>query len=189
MTTTWPAQVNNGVTTSWIPFVTPGFSASPSCSAQMYIVPGSSPIVAFDPWQQINIGFQLQCLPAEVIEYWSQSQSANPTLTSRLGPMHCPSMYTTHRRVFLTRSALLLFAVHRKLEAFEFVSPVLTRPGSMVYYPEQLNYVSLPSQLDPSPRKVWFSLVRSGFHGLLLPSPQLERQSQEPTSMDIFSGL
>jgi hypothetical protein len=79
VTTTWPAEVNNGVTTSWIPFVTPGFSISPSCSAQMYIVPGSSLIVAFDPWQQINIEWQLQCLPAEVIEYWAQSQSANPT--------------------------------------------------------------------------------------------------------------
>ncbi|KAH7346165.1 hypothetical protein BKA65DRAFT_272446 [Rhexocercosporidium sp. MPI-PUGE-AT-0058] len=93
MTTTRLNELNNGIFTSWIPFTTPGLSVAPACSSAMYIVPGSNSIVAFDPWQGINIPFALACLPSEVSQSWSQG-STGSTRTS-LGPFHCPSLFTT----------------------------------------------------------------------------------------------
>ncbi|KAG4433635.1 hypothetical protein IFR05_010881 [Cadophora sp. M221] len=93
MTTTRLNELNNGIFTSWVPFTTSGLSVVPACSSQMYLVPGSNSIVAFDPWQGVNIPFASACLPLEVTQSWSQA-STGSTRTS-LGPFHCPSLFTT----------------------------------------------------------------------------------------------
>ncbi|KAH9211969.1 hypothetical protein DL95DRAFT_525390 [Leptodontidium sp. 2 PMI_412] len=93
MTSTRLNELNNGIFTSWVPFTTPGLSVAPACSSQMYLVPGSNSVVAFDPWQGVNIPFALACLPSEVTQSWSQATTGS-TRTS-LGPFHCPSLFTT----------------------------------------------------------------------------------------------
>ncbi|KAH6679366.1 hypothetical protein B0J14DRAFT_296301 [Halenospora varia] len=93
MTTTRPAEVNNGVTTSWIALTTPGFSAAPECSSQMYRVPGSSNINAFDPVYGKIIPNAVSCLPVEVSQVALQTSSGSTKLS--LGPFNCPSMFST----------------------------------------------------------------------------------------------
>jgi hypothetical protein len=92
MTTTRPAEVNNGVTTSWIPFTTPGTSAPAECSSQIYREPGTGDILAFNPYYQQKIPNALQCLPTEVVQSWAQSTAGATRLS--LGPFNnCPSLY------------------------------------------------------------------------------------------------
>ncbi|CZR59921.1 uncharacterized protein PAC_09816 [Phialocephala subalpina] len=93
MTTSRLLEINNGVTTSWIPFTTPGPSIVAGCSSAMYMVPGSNEIVAFDVWQGQNIPFALQCLPTEVSR--SYSQAGTGSMRTSLGPFHCPSDFST----------------------------------------------------------------------------------------------
>ena len=92
MTTTRAAVVNNGVTTSWLPFTTPGLSVSPACSSEIYRVPGSQDIMAFDPYYAKNIKGGMRCLPAEVTESWAQISTEG--VTTSLGGFQCPSLYT-----------------------------------------------------------------------------------------------
>jgi hypothetical protein len=93
MSTTHSAVVNNGVTTSWIPFTTPGVSVSPAaCSSEIYRVPGSQDIMAFDPYYAKNIQSGLRCLPAEVTQSWEQGTKNG--VTTSLGGFQCPSLYT-----------------------------------------------------------------------------------------------
>ncbi|EPE25329.1 hypothetical protein GLAREA_01241 [Glarea lozoyensis ATCC 20868] len=93
MTTTHPAVVNNGITTSWIPFTTAGVSVSPAaCSSEIYRVPGSQDIMAFDPFYAKNIQSGLKCLPAEVTQSWAQGTTEG--VTTSLGGFACPSLYT-----------------------------------------------------------------------------------------------
>ncbi|KAF4630062.1 hypothetical protein G7Y89_g8084 [Cudoniella acicularis] len=94
MTTTRPAEVNNGITTSWIAFTTPGLSAAPECSSQLYRVPGSSNINAFDPEYAQLIPNAVQCLPTEVVQVDLQPTTDLSTRLS-LGPFNCPSMFST----------------------------------------------------------------------------------------------
>ncbi|KAE8445080.1 hypothetical protein EG329_013795 [Mollisiaceae sp. DMI_Dod_QoI] len=93
MTTTRALETSNGITTSWIPFTTPGPSISPGCSFAMYIVPGSNQVLAFDIWQGQNMPFALQCLPSEVSQSFSQVTTGSMRFS--LGPFHCPSDFAT----------------------------------------------------------------------------------------------
>ncbi|CAG8978123.1 hypothetical protein HYALB_00000797 [Hymenoscyphus albidus] len=90
-TTVRPSEVNNGITTSWLPLTTPGVSAPPECSSEIYRVPGGQDIVAFDPFYAKNIPNALQCLPLEVSKSWEQT---GVTTVTSLGGFNCPSLYT-----------------------------------------------------------------------------------------------
>ncbi|KAG9239132.1 hypothetical protein BJ875DRAFT_243671 [Amylocarpus encephaloides] len=92
MTSTRPAEVNNGVTTSWIPFTTPGVSAPAACSSEIYRVPGGQDIMAFDPFYAKNVPSAMQCLPEEVTRSWAQSTKSK--IITSLGGFLCPSLYT-----------------------------------------------------------------------------------------------
>jgi len=73
--------------------MTPGLPVAPACSSAMHVMPGSNLVVAFDPFQGVNVPSALACLPAEVTLSWRQGSSGS-TRTS-LGPFHCPSAFTT----------------------------------------------------------------------------------------------
>lgn len=94
MTTTRPLEINNGISTSWLPLIT----AAPiptGCSSQMYVQPGVNNLVAFDPWQGIYIPSALTCLPYVVTKSWTEALTRTGTLLYSLGPFQCPSDFAT----------------------------------------------------------------------------------------------
>ncbi|RDL36953.1 uncharacterized protein BP5553_04386 [Venustampulla echinocandica] len=87
-------EVNSGITTTWIPFTTPSPPLASGCSSQIYRVPGSSELVAFDPYFAKNVPKAAQCLPSEVMKIWEWEQGSTGPTKFSLGPFNCPSLYT-----------------------------------------------------------------------------------------------
>jgi hypothetical protein len=85
----------NGITTSWVPFTTPGPSLSPECLSAFYLNPqNAASIGAFDPWYGQNVNTSLQCQAPQLTTWWDQADLSASTLWN-LGPLACPNEYTT----------------------------------------------------------------------------------------------
>jgi len=92
---TRPAETVGAITTSWVPFTTPGPSLSPECSSAFYISPNDpKSIAAFDPWYGQFVNTALHCQAAQQTTWWDQANLAQSTLWN-LGPLACPSGYTS----------------------------------------------------------------------------------------------
>ncbi|KAL3421495.1 hypothetical protein PVAG01_07940 [Phlyctema vagabunda] len=96
MTTTRLPEVHNGLVTKWIDFTTPGPGSASmlACSSAIYIVPGSTDMVVFDPYYGLWIGPSMKCLASEHSLWWNQ-HSDGVTTDINLGPFQCPGGYTT----------------------------------------------------------------------------------------------
>jgi hypothetical protein len=94
---TRPAETTNpnGITTSWVPFTTPGPSLLPECLSAFYLNPqNAASIGAFDPWYGQNVNTSLQCQAPQLTTWWDQADLSASTLWN-LGPLACPNGYTT----------------------------------------------------------------------------------------------
>ncbi|RDW73318.1 hypothetical protein BP6252_07225 [Coleophoma cylindrospora] len=100
MTTTHPAELNNGVWTSWLP-VTTAWPANPTCSSAAWVhygiqaTPGFWPYV-YDPAYGQTVSSDLSCLPTEATQWLNGATTVSGVSTVySLGPLVCPEAYTT----------------------------------------------------------------------------------------------
>ncbi|RDW87469.1 hypothetical protein BP5796_03163 [Coleophoma crateriformis] len=100
MMTTHPAELNNGVWTSWLP-VTTAWPADPTCSSAAWVhygiqaTPGFWPYV-YDPAYGQTVDNELSCLPTEATQSLSGATTVSGVSTVySLGPLVCPEAYMT----------------------------------------------------------------------------------------------
>jgi len=95
-TTTRPPETNGGVVTTWLPVTSAWFSVS-QCATAIYSQQGGvgAVAIAFDPFYGLSIDTQLTCLPPAVTSWWNQVQQTPAQTVTSLGPLVCPSQYTT----------------------------------------------------------------------------------------------
>lgn len=100
MSTTHPAELNNGVWTSWLPVSTawPPISAcgSEAWARQGVNIQADSPPWIYDPGYAESVANSATCLPPAATTWWEGATTVTNTITSwSMGPMVCPEAYTT----------------------------------------------------------------------------------------------
>jgi hypothetical protein len=100
MATTHPAELRNGVWTSWLP-VSTAWPSQAACNSAVWIrgsieaSGGSFPYV-YDPAYAQSVANTLTCLPPQATKWWQGATTVSNTVTSfSLGPIVCPAAYTT----------------------------------------------------------------------------------------------
>lgn len=90
------AETHTGTTTSWLSLITSP-PLDPRCSRHVYSPDGAyHTLIAFDP--RLETAANLTCLPREAAAWYTQKIlpfGATTGIVTSLGPMICPSGYTT----------------------------------------------------------------------------------------------
>jgi hypothetical protein len=100
-TTTRPAELNDGIWTSWLP-VTTAWPSQAACDTAIWARVGINtdsgywPYI-FDPEYGQSVANTPTCLPPAATQWWEQTPDTDlPQITSySLGPLVCPEAYTT----------------------------------------------------------------------------------------------
>jgi hypothetical protein len=90
----YPPETHSGIVTSWIPVGT-AFPSSSGCESLYWsFVPNT--LAAWDPGYGISVDTNVKCVPPAETTWWDQNRLGVNSLTIvSLGPITCPSAYTT----------------------------------------------------------------------------------------------
>lgn len=100
MTTTQPAELHNGVWTSWLP-VTTAWTSQSACNSAVWARYGIQPSnnywpYIYDPAYGQSVANTPTCLPPQATQWWDGDVTSTGTITRfSLGPIVCPGAYTT----------------------------------------------------------------------------------------------
>lgn len=110
MATTHPAELNNGVWTSWLP-VTTAWTSQEVCNTAAWArngiqtSPGFVPYI-YDPAYAESVSNGLTCLPPQATTWWYSGTTISNTITSySMGPVVCPAAYETVSTVEVSGSS------------------------------------------------------------------------------------
>jgi len=110
MSTTHPAELNNGVWTSWLPLSTAWPSQS-ACGSAAWVRVGLNSTddawpYLYDPAYGESIANTPTCLPPQATEWWNGGSTVSNSITSySIGPIVCPEAYETVSTINLPGSS------------------------------------------------------------------------------------
>jgi hypothetical protein len=108
--TTHPAELRNGVWTSWLP-VTTAWTLQARCSTAAWVRGGLAPDdnawpYIYDPDYGLSVADTVTCLPPEATQWWNNETTVTGTITRwSIGPIVCPAAYTTEGTVIVSGSS------------------------------------------------------------------------------------
>jgi hypothetical protein len=90
----YPPETHGGTVTSWVPVGT-AYPSSSGCESLFWsVVQGT--LAAWDPGYGLSVDTNVKCVPPAETTWWNQVRLGVNTLTRlSLGPITCPSAYST----------------------------------------------------------------------------------------------
>lgn len=99
---THPAELHDGIWTSWLPLAT-AWPSQPACTVEVWARFGIQP--SNNDWPYIDdraygqsVANSPTCLPPAATQWWDEEATSSGTVTRfSLGPIDCPAAYATVR--------------------------------------------------------------------------------------------
>jgi hypothetical protein len=110
MTTTYPAELNSGVWTSWLP-VTTAWPSQAACNSEAWARFGIQAADDFwpyiyDPAYAQSVANSVTCLPPQATSWWGGGSTVSNSITSySIGPIVCPAAYRTYSTSIVSGSS------------------------------------------------------------------------------------
>jgi hypothetical protein len=129
MTTTHPAELNDGIWTSWLP-VTTAWTSQSACNSAAWARFGIQPLedywpYIYDPAYGQSVANTLTCLPPEATQWWDGASTISNTITSwSIGPIVCPAAYTTVSTIIISdTSTSIICCPTYVFSSHQFIKP------------------------------------------------------------------